>query len=57
MSRNFNKFRGDRNKKNFRRDNNEKSSWKTEERIEEPSVGISEYISDHDGFTGIIKSR
>lgn len=57
MGRNFNRSRNDRNNKNHRRDNKEKSNWKTEERIEEPKVGISEYISTHEGFTGIIKSR
>jgi hypothetical protein len=57
MGRYFKRQKNDRSKRNFRSDNHDKSSWKTEERIEEPKVGICEYISTHEGFTGIIKSR
>lgn len=55
MGKNFKKFNRERSEKT--NNGGSKSNWMTEERIEEPAVGITEYISNHRGFTGIIKSR
>lgn len=48
--------RGNRNGSGGNRDNS-KSQWQTKERLTEPEVGITQYISDLKGFHGIIKSR
>jgi hypothetical protein len=57
--RHFNK-----NNKNFNRQRNQNNhnksynnEWQTEERLLETDVGINKFISDVEGFQGIIKAR
>lgn len=48
----YNKFN---NKGNFNK--NYDNSWQTDKRLLEENVGINKYISDIEGFHGIIKAR
>lgn len=36
---------------------NSKSQWQTKDRLTEPEAGITKFVSDIQGFQGIIKSR
>ena len=50
-----NKQRFNKNKGNFNQ--NYDKSWQTDKRLLECDVGITKYISDIEGFHGIIKAR
>jgi len=50
-----NKQRFNKNKGNFNQ--NYDKSWQTDKRLLEDNVGITKYISDIEGFHGIIKAR
>lgn len=59
-NRNFNQNRG-RGRGRGRNSNfskrNQNTSWQTDKRLHETEVGITEFISDTQGFHGIIKCR
>lgn len=50
-------FRGFRGSRRPNDRNNWKSDTKPVKGLIEKDIGVTEYISDHEGFTGIIKSR
>jgi hypothetical protein len=57
-NRNFNnRGRGGRNKHFQKRNQNQNNNWQTDKRLHENEVGITEFISDTQGFHGIIKCR
>lgn len=54
--RNFNK-RGNFQKGGKRNNEIKDKSWLTDKRLLETEVGIDKYVSDFEGFQGIIKAR